>query len=624
MASSFSVNKGLEEPASGDYVNAWATPVNANWTAIDAALGGTTSISVTGISAPTTTLTLTQYRPPNIEFTGTLAANLNYQIPTGVGGVWSISNATTGAFNLVFSIASGNSLTLAVGRTLVISNGVTVSVAGAQPLTSQLIGQTIYPQTSTEQTLGIAPTIFIPVLRFDPVRYGATGSGDPADSNADTAGLNEAILRALADRGEVWLGDNRQYTVPAGTLAYTCSGNRGNFGLRIVGAGWNGTSINQLSGSSGALIAFNGATPTTAPNEAPMVMEGFTLNGSSPAGTGILLNGISYWTLRGIQLSGFGVGIQLLSALVGVIEGCQSGNNNFGLVAQRNGPTSSGCNSITIRDSQFNLNTTQGLYIASGTNWRLEQLDIEVNGTSGGLTTGGIRLVSTLGSEFGASTIKMENIHLEGNLGQPFLVDAGTTNLNLEISTLESLSGEGHRELLIKGGQTIKISNSISPGATGDVWDITCSELIMENCHISTLTDTGVSFPTYSNITTAAGHQYFGRADSFIGTLTNVTGTVAANIGIRQQGDSIWFTFPSGGLVGPSTTIAVPTITGLPARYTPAADRVLSSQIIDNSAGKAGSITIGANGIITINSFSGFTASNSKGMPAITLGPYFL
>ncbi len=133
MTSTFSTNKGLEEPASGDYVNAWASPVNGNWSAIDQALGGTTSISVTGISAPTTTLTLIQYRPPNIEFTGTLGTNLNYQIPTGVGGMWSISNGTTGAFNLTFSIAAGNSLTLGAGRTLIISDGATVALADPRP-----------------------------------------------------------------------------------------------------------------------------------------------------------------------------------------------------------------------------------------------------------------------------------------------------------------------------------------------------------------------------------------------------------------------------------------------------------------------------------------------------------
>lgn len=132
MTSSFSTNKGLEEPASGDYVNAWASPVNANWTAIDAALGGTTTISVTGVSTPTTTLTLTQYRPPNIKFTGTLGANLTYQIPTGVGGMWSISNSTSGAFALSFAIAAGNSLTLGAGRTLIISDGATVALANSQ------------------------------------------------------------------------------------------------------------------------------------------------------------------------------------------------------------------------------------------------------------------------------------------------------------------------------------------------------------------------------------------------------------------------------------------------------------------------------------------------------------
>lgn len=129
MTSQFSTNKGLEEPASGDYVNAWAQPVNSNFSAIDTALGGTTGISVTGVSAPTTTLSLAQYRPPNIEFTGVLGANIAYQIPTGIGGMWSISNATTGAFTLSFAIAAGNSLPLAPGRTLMISDGATVALA---------------------------------------------------------------------------------------------------------------------------------------------------------------------------------------------------------------------------------------------------------------------------------------------------------------------------------------------------------------------------------------------------------------------------------------------------------------------------------------------------------------
>lgn len=185
MTSTFSTNKGLEEPASGDYVNAWATPVNANWTAIDAALGGTTQISVTGISAPTTTLTLTQYRPPNIEFTGTLGANLNYQIPTGVGGLWSVSNATTGAFTLSFSIAAGNALVLGSGRTAVISNGVVVTQTNSmQIITTALLAPFLNLGLSAVEILAnVAPTnLSFPVLH--PMRYGALGDGITDDSAA--------------------------------------------------------------------------------------------------------------------------------------------------------------------------------------------------------------------------------------------------------------------------------------------------------------------------------------------------------------------------------------------------------------------------------------------------------
>lgn len=129
MTSTFTPNKSIEQPASGDYVNAWAAPINANWSDIDTALGGTTAISVTAVAAGTYTLTLTQYRPPNIEFTGVLTANLNYQIPAGIGGIWTISNATTGAFTLQFSIAAGNAITLPAGRVMIVSDGASISLA---------------------------------------------------------------------------------------------------------------------------------------------------------------------------------------------------------------------------------------------------------------------------------------------------------------------------------------------------------------------------------------------------------------------------------------------------------------------------------------------------------------
>jgi hypothetical protein len=130
MPSTFTINKSIEKPSAGSYNNTWATPVNADWDDIDNALGGNTAINVTGVAAGTYAFTLPQYQPPNIVFTGTLGANLVYAIPSGVGGIWSVFNSTSGAFTLTFGSGGGGSLALPQGtRTLVVCDGVNVQTA---------------------------------------------------------------------------------------------------------------------------------------------------------------------------------------------------------------------------------------------------------------------------------------------------------------------------------------------------------------------------------------------------------------------------------------------------------------------------------------------------------------
>jgi len=158
MASTFTPNKSIERPAAGDYNSTWATPVNNDWTIIDTALGGTTGINVTGVAAGTYALTLAQYQPPNIEFTGTLSGNLTYTIPSGVGGFWTLSNAATGAFTINFALASGSSIGLLSGRSFVVSDGTTVAYAdtvyaNAAAATAQSNAETYAAtQASTAQT----------------------------------------------------------------------------------------------------------------------------------------------------------------------------------------------------------------------------------------------------------------------------------------------------------------------------------------------------------------------------------------------------------------------------------------------------------------------------------------
>jgi hypothetical protein len=136
MASSFTTNKLIEKPASGDYVNTWAAPVNNDWDIIDTSFGGVTNLNATGLSG-TTTLTISQYRPPIIKVTGTLTANVTYLIPAGVGGYWSVYNNTTGSYLLTFvSGGGGTSYVVPQGyRALIISDGSNISLMSNLPST---------------------------------------------------------------------------------------------------------------------------------------------------------------------------------------------------------------------------------------------------------------------------------------------------------------------------------------------------------------------------------------------------------------------------------------------------------------------------------------------------------
>lgn len=98
-------NKDLAQPI----VNStnWDVPLNANTGVIDAALGGNTTKSVTGVGTTPVVLTVSEYQKLILTFTGTLTANVTYHIPSSVGGQWIVRNGTTGSFTLTIGSAGG-------------------------------------------------------------------------------------------------------------------------------------------------------------------------------------------------------------------------------------------------------------------------------------------------------------------------------------------------------------------------------------------------------------------------------------------------------------------------------------------------------------------------------------
>ena len=125
-------NKGLNQPTIGS--GSWGDPLNDNAGYLDAALGGVTTISVTGVTATPVPLTIAQYRNLIIKFSGVLTANVTYQVPSGVGGQWTVQNSATGAFTItIASLGGGTSSVLSSSSAFVVSDGTNISALAPLP-----------------------------------------------------------------------------------------------------------------------------------------------------------------------------------------------------------------------------------------------------------------------------------------------------------------------------------------------------------------------------------------------------------------------------------------------------------------------------------------------------------
>jgi len=156
-------NKSLQRPANGSNIDVWDVPLNSNFTILDQALGGITSLNATGVTAYT--LTSAQYIPLSIYVSGAQSASVVYTIPAGISGQWVVYNTTTDSVGGPWSvtIASGGGGTSVVVQrnksTIVLSDGTNIRPAYAESLsaifpsgTAILFVQTSAPTGWTKST----------------------------------------------------------------------------------------------------------------------------------------------------------------------------------------------------------------------------------------------------------------------------------------------------------------------------------------------------------------------------------------------------------------------------------------------------------------------------------------
>lgn len=165
---SFTANKNYNNQSPGSNPGTWGLVLNTNFTTIDNNLGGTLNISVAGSSNVTLTLAQAQYIIHNL--TGILTGNITYSFPAG--GIYQITNSTTGAFTVTVIMAGGTGV--------------------------------VVPQGSSR-------TVFIDavntIARFDSVSTAALPSGDILVGNAS------GIATAVAVSGDAVLSNTGALTV---------------------------------------------------------------------------------------------------------------------------------------------------------------------------------------------------------------------------------------------------------------------------------------------------------------------------------------------------------------------------------------------------------------------------
>lgn len=158
----YSVGKlGLIEPGRGNYVDTWDAPLFANWQTLDAAVSGTTTITLSNQNVVLTIPTYPTYpNPPTtansaqnlrLLLNGTLSANVTVSVPAGVGGFWIVDNQTTGPFSVSIkttSVGSAGVFALQGYRSLLFSDGANINFAdsgGVISNTPQLPSGTVLP-----------------------------------------------------------------------------------------------------------------------------------------------------------------------------------------------------------------------------------------------------------------------------------------------------------------------------------------------------------------------------------------------------------------------------------------------------------------------------------------------
>lgn len=460
MSSTYTTNKGLENPANGDYVDTWNVPVNGNSNTIDACFGGATSLNVVSVSG-TVVLSEAQYRPPNIVAAGTLTAAINYQVPSGKGGRWSFYNNTSGAFTITLSSGGGGRTVTALQgyRTDVICDGTNVDLASTAPngaagsntnvqynSSGIFAGSNEFNFDGTNVAIGTTPQASSKLSVKGAFRLYGSSSGYVGLRGASAAGSTTYTLPA-AD------GSSGQFLTTDGSGALSWSGvtsgvvtfSAGTTGLTpstaTSGAVTLGGTLNIANGGTGQTTA-SGAINALLPSQSGNNGRALTTDGSlaswgvfvssvnaSGGTTGLSFTGGPVTSTGTLTLSGTlgisngGTGQTTASGAINALLPTQSGNSGKylttnGSTASWDLPAQGSVTSVAASGGTTGLNFSGSPITSSGT-LTLNGTLIAANGGTGqtSYTTGDILYASASSTLSKLADVATGNVLLSGGVG---------------------------------------------------------------------------------------------------------------------------------------------------------------------------------------------------------------
>ena len=261
---SVTTNLALNEPAYNSTSPTWDQPLNYNSTILDQMFGNTTGVSVntggsttyTNITAPSATAAGSTSQAMRFNLTGALAANQNVFLPQNVGGMWTVTNSTSGSYTVTLgsnngsNVAAGTTVSLPQGySSLVYCDGTNVKFADDGILQS---GTLPTLNVTGNTTLGSAGTNTTTINGKLTINTSATQLSALINNISETT-----TISATAATGTI------NYYVTSQSVLYYTNSASGNFTINIAAS--SGTSLNTALGVGQAVtVVFmntNGATP---------------------------------------------------------------------------------------------------------------------------------------------------------------------------------------------------------------------------------------------------------------------------------------------------------------------------------------------------------------------------